>query len=91
MTERTITAGEITATYFETDDERILAYEGKSATVAIAQNRAGYAMLKVRTSPDGDELERYYGFDMALDHAADRLETHPSELPIPDSATDMGM
>ena len=48
-------------------------------------------MLKVRDGPDGDELERYYGFDMALDHAAELLGASPHDLPVPDTAEDMGM
>ncbi|RQG97300.1 DUF7111 family protein [Natrarchaeobius chitinivorans] len=60
-------------------------------TAAIAQNREGYAMLKVRPTADGDELERYYGFDMALDHAAELLGVSPHELPVPPAAEDMGM
>jgi hypothetical protein len=48
-------------------------------------------MLKVRPSADGDELERYYGFDMALDHAAELLGVSQYDLPIPDAADDLGM
>ena len=91
-------SGRITARYYETDAERVLAFErgggdasGTGATAAIAQNVDGYAMLMVRTAPDGDELERYYGFDMALDHAADLLGVDPRDLPVPDDAADMGM
>ncbi|MFB6128870.1 MAG: hypothetical protein ABEJ47_03820 [Halorhabdus sp.] len=85
------TDGGITATYEETDAERRLVFEREGETAAIAQNREGYAMLKVRPTADGDELERYYGFDMALDHAAELLGVDPSQLPIPDPAEDMGM
>lgn len=81
----------ITATYRETDTERLLAFEADGATAAIAQNVEGYAMLKVRPSPEGDELERYYGFDIALDHAAELLGRSPHELPVPEPAEDMGM
>lgn len=81
----------IAATYEETDAERLLEFEREGRTAVIAQNREGYAMLKVRPTPDGDELERYYGFDMALDHAAELLGVTPAELPIPESAADMGM
>jgi hypothetical protein len=91
MAEETLTDGSITARYFETDAERILSFQGDGASAAIAQNLEGYAMLKVRPDPDGDELERYYGFDMALDHAAELLGVDPSALPIPDPAEDMGM
>ncbi|MEF8783738.1 MAG: hypothetical protein V5A39_12275 [Haloarculaceae archaeon] len=83
--------GDIRATYTETGAERILAFEADGDTAAIAQNVEGYAMLKVRPSPEGDELERYYGFDMALDHAAELLGRPRHDLPVPDAAEDMGM
>ena len=95
MTETTVTAGGVTTRYTETDGERVLSVEradGSGPVVAIAQNREGYAMLKVRVGgPDGDELERYYGFDMALDHAAELLGVDPTALPVPEPARDMGM
>jgi hypothetical protein len=91
MTETTLTEGAVTARYEETETERVVAFERDGRTAAIAQNREGYAMLKVRPSADGDELERYYGFDMALDHAAELLGVSPNELPVPDPAADMGM
>jgi len=81
----------IAASYTETETERLLSFEYDGRTAAIAQNVEGYAMLKVRPSPDGDELERYYGFDMALDHAAELLGVGPTDLPVPDPAEDMGM
>jgi hypothetical protein len=81
----------VTARYEETDTERVLAFERDGRTAAVAQNVEGYAMLKVRTAPDGDELERYYGFDMALDHAAELLGVASHDLPVPDAAADMGM
>lgn len=77
--------------YYETDGERVLAFERGDRTAVVVQNRDGYAMLKVRTAPGGDELERYYGFEMALDHAAERLGVRPDRLPVPDEAADMGM
>ncbi|MBZ6493531.1 DUF7111 family protein [Natrinema longum] len=90
--DRTADANGITATYDETETERVLAFDGNGGrTAAIAQNHEGYAMLKVRPTADGDELERYYGFDMALDHAGELLGVSPHELPIPDAAADMGM
>ncbi|EMA52163.1 DUF7111 family protein [Halococcus thailandensis] len=91
MTDETAAANDVTARYTETDTERVLAFESEGQTAAIAQNREGYAMLKVRPTADGDELERYYGFDMALDHAAELLGTSPHDLPVPESAGDMGM
>ena len=81
----------VTAEYYETDTERVLAFDRDGRTAAIAQNREGYAMLKVRPTADGDELERYYGFDMALDHAGELLGLDPHDLPVPDEAADMGM
>ncbi|MFB6228018.1 MAG: hypothetical protein ABEH88_05465 [Halobacteriales archaeon] len=87
----TTSHGDATARYYETDEERVLAFDRDGRTAAIAQNADGYAMLKVRPSPEGDELERYYGFDMALDHAADLLGVGVHDLPVPDEASDMGM
>jgi hypothetical protein len=81
----------IEARYYETDEERVLAVERDGRTAAVAQNIDGYAMLKVRTAADGDELERYYGFDMALDHVAERLGVAVHDIPVPDPAEDMGM
>ena len=93
MSEVTLERDGITARYFETEAERVLTFEHMDTgwTAAVAQNREGYAMVKVRPAPDGDELERYYGFDMALDHAAELLKVAPHDLPIPDEATNIGM
>ncbi|WP_136715383.1 DUF7111 family protein [Halorientalis salina] len=91
MTDAEVTDQGITARYYETETERRLDFERDGATAAIAQNVEGYAMLKVRPSADGDELERYYGFDMALDHAAELLGVSPHDLPVPEPAADMGM
>jgi hypothetical protein len=91
MADRTASAGDVTARYEETDTERLLVFDRDGRQAAVAQNREGYAMLKVRPGPDGDELERYYGFDMALDHAAELLGVDPGTLPVPDAAADMGM
>jgi lipocalin len=87
----TATAGDVTARYRETDDERLLTFDREGRTAVVAQNVEGYAMLKVRPTADGDELERYYGFDMALDHAAELLDVSVADLPVPDAASDMGM
>jgi hypothetical protein len=89
MTE-TETADGITATYRETESERLLAFQAGERAATVAQNTEGYAMLKVRDA-SGDELERYYGFEMALDHAAELLGVSPHDLPVPDGAKDMGM
>ena len=91
MTDASATANGITARYEETESERLLTFERDGRTATIAQNIEGYAMLKVRPSADGDELERYYGFDMALDPAGELLDVSPHDLPIPDPAEDMGM
>jgi len=85
------TANGITARYSLSESERVLTFERDGRTAVVAQNRDGYAMLKVRTAVDGDELERYYGFDMALDHVAERLGVSEHDLPIPDASADMGM
>jgi hypothetical protein len=87
----TAEADGITARYEETDTERVLSFDRDGHTAAIAQNIEGYAMLKVRPTADGDELERYYGFDMALDHAAELLGVSPHDLPVPENAEDLGM
>ena len=91
MTDTSTTAEDVEARYYETETERVLTFDCEGRTAAIAQNREGYAMLKVRPTADGDELERYYGFDMALDHAAELLGVAPHDLPVPDEAADMGM
>jgi hypothetical protein len=87
----TAEANGTTAEYHETAEERVLTFARDGATAAVAQNIEGYAMLKVRPTADGDELERYYGFDMALDHAAELLGVEPHDLPVPEAAADMGM
>jgi len=81
----------IAARYEETDGERLLTFSADGREATVAQNVEGYAMLKVRPGPTGDELERYYGFDMALDHAAELLGVAVADLPIPEAAADMGM
>lgn len=85
----TTEAAGIRARYEETAEERRLVFERDGRTAEVAQNAEGYAMLMVRD--EAGELERYYGFDMALDHAAEVLGVEPSDLPIPDAAADMGM
>jgi len=80
----------ITASYRETATERQLVVRAGQREATVAQNREGYAMLVVRDS-EGTERERYYGFDMALDHAAELLGVSPHEIPVPDAAEDMGM
>ena len=87
----TAEADGIVARYEATGGERVLSFEYDGRTAAVAQNVEGYAMLKVRPTADGDELERYYGFDMALDHAAELLGVAVGDLPVPEAAADMGM
>jgi hypothetical protein len=84
-------ANGITARYRTTESERLLEFERDGRTAAIAQNIEGYAMLKVRPTANGDELERYYGFDMALDHVAELLGVTQHDIPVPEAAADMGM
>ncbi|MFB6132787.1 MAG: hypothetical protein ABEJ44_05215 [Halanaeroarchaeum sp.] len=91
MTDATRERGEITARYVETEAHRVLTFERDGAAATIQQNRDGYAMVTVRRGKQGEELERYYGFDMALDHVAELLGVDPGDLPVPDEATDMGM
>lgn len=91
MGAREATANGIRASYRETDTERQLVFEYEGRTAVVAQNTEGYAMLAVRPSADGAELERYYGLDMALDHAAELLEVSATALPVPEAASDMGM
>lgn len=80
---------EVETRYHETEDERVLeiSHEGKSVTVSVTKN--GYGMLIV--ADETGELERYYGFDMALDHAAEELDVPVGRIEVPDSAEDMGM
>ncbi|MFW5911119.1 MAG: DUF7111 family protein [Halolamina sp.] len=86
-----LTAGDVSARYTEQAGERRLDFVREGRTASIAQNIDGYAMLKVRTGPEGDELERYYGFEIALDHAAELLGVGVDDLPVPEPAADMGM
>jgi hypothetical protein len=79
----------VAARYEETDTERLLTFERDGRTATVAQNVEGYAMLKVRAG--GDEQERYYGFGMALDHAAELIGVSQGDLPVPEAAADMGM
>ncbi|MFC7045468.1 hypothetical protein ACFQH6_08655 [Halobacteriaceae archaeon GCM10025711] len=87
----TLTENDVTARYVVTEHERVLAFDRDGRTAAVAVNREGYGMLKVRETPESPELERYYGFDMALDHVAELLGVAVHDLPVPDEASDMGM
>jgi len=85
------TSDGVTARYHETGGERVVIFERDGERATLAQNSEGYAMVTVRRGEDGDELERYYGFDMALDHAAELLGVSVHDLPVPEAARDMGM
>ncbi len=74
--------------YREDADERVIAYRDGDRSVEIATPQRGYGMLIVRT-PQHGELERYYGLEMALDHAAEVLGR--ASLPAPEAAADMGI
>jgi hypothetical protein len=80
----------VTATYQETDTERQLLVRAGGVEATVAQNIDGYAMLAVRDR-DGNERERYYGFDMALDHIAELVGIEVHDIPVPEPAEDMGM
>ena len=88
--EETARADGIAATYRETDTERLLVVSTDGSEATVAQNGDGYAMLAVRDGT-GTEQERYYGFDMALDHVAELLAVSEHDIPVPDAAEDMGM
>lgn len=81
--------GDVAARYEETGGERRLVLTAGGTTVTVASPLAGYGMLTVRRG--GEEVERYYGFAMALDHAAELLGVAPAAIPVPDAAADMGM
>lgn len=80
---------EVEADYHETEDERVLDLRRDDRRVTVSVTKNGYGMLIV--SDETGELERYYGLDMALDHAAEVLGVHPTDFELPDEARDMGM
>jgi len=88
--EETVREDGIAATYRETGTERQLVVRAGDSEATVAQNIDGYAMLAVRDGT-GTEHERYYGFDMALDHVAELLGVGVRDIPVPDGAEDMGM
>jgi hypothetical protein len=75
--------------YHETEDERVLELRRGDRRVTVSVTKNGYGMLIV--ADETGELERYYGLDMALDHAAEVLDVRPNELELPDEAREMGM
>lgn len=81
----------IVARYRVEENERVLEFAFEGRTAVVAQNTDGYAMVRVRPAVDGEVLERYYGFEMALDHAAELLGVRPGRLPVPGAAEDMGI
>jgi len=80
---------EIKAEYHETEDKRILELSNDGDTVTVTVTKSGYGMLIV--ADEGGEVQRYYGFDMALDHAGELLGVPPSVIGVPEDAKDMGM
>lgn len=89
MTDGESSAGP-TATYHETETERVLVVRAGDREASVAQNLEGYAMLAVRDA-SGTERERYYGFEMALDHVAELVGVDVASIPVPEDAADMGM
>lgn len=75
--------------YHETEGERVLELSRDGKTVTVSVTKAGYGMLIV--ADETGELERYYGLDMALDHAAEVLGVHPTDIDLPEEAHEMGM
>jgi len=80
---------EVETEYHETEEERALELSRGGKTVTVTVTKAGYGMLIV--ADERGEVERYYGFDMALDHAAELLDVPTSEVEVPEEAEDMGM
>jgi len=54
MTETSVETDGVSARYEEANGERLLTFSADGRTATVAQNQDGYAMLKVRTGPDGD-------------------------------------
>jgi len=80
---------DVTSEYSETEDERVVELRRGGDFVTVSVTKNGYGMLIV--ADETGELERYYGFDMALDHAAERLGVAPGDIEVPEDARDMGM
>ncbi|XGI82682.1 hypothetical protein ACEU6E_05200 [Halorutilales archaeon Cl-col2-1] len=82
---------DIESEYTETDESRLLEFERDGRYVSVSVTKKGYGMLIV--SDEKGEVERYYGFEMALDHAAEILGVSLNDLKetVPDEAHDMGM
>jgi hypothetical protein len=80
---------EVETEYRETDEKRVLELRRGGERITVSVTKKGYGMLIV--ADETGELERYYGFDMALDHAAEALGVSPDKVQPPEEASDMGM
>lgn len=75
--------------YTETGSERRLEFRHDDRFASVSIPKEGYGMLVV--SDEDGEVERYYGFDVALDHVAEILGVPPGDLEVPEEARDMGI
>lgn len=82
---------DVDSEYLETEDARVLIFHHEAQGISLMVPRNGYGMIHVRQHPDGAEIERYYGLEPALDHAAELLDIPPNAIRIPDQAADMGV
>lgn len=82
---------DVQVSYCEQAGHRQLRIASDAGAIDLLQPTTGYGMIVVSTVPDGTELERYYGLDMAIDHAADYLDIPVRAIAIPDAAKSMGI
>lgn len=75
--------------YTEADGRRRVVWTDGDRAVELSAPLKGYGMLVVAV--DGEERERYYGLEMAVDHVAELLELPPHDVELPEEAEDMGM
>ncbi len=75
--------------YSENKSERILTLREDDTEVKLVTEKSGYGMVKLLS--DTEEVERYYGFEMALDHAAEIFGVSKSEISVPSESRDMGI
>lgn len=75
--------------YTESDGRRRVVWSEADRSVELSAPLQGYGMLVVAV--DGEEVERYYGLDMAVDHVAELLKVPPRDVELPEEARDMGM
>ena len=80
---------EVEIEYHETEDERVLELRHENKRVTVSVTKKGYGMLIV--ADETGELERYYGLDMALDHAVEVIGVSTQEIDLPEEAREMGM